>query len=118
MGPPPAWRTAFRTAAFGWVELLAHRAHGALAERSGWEAGRLAEAMAPYWAEYGSLEIDAEARSLRYFTLTEHPERWVITQQLADPAGDGEWRFTAVVDLAEAATDGAPTLRLESLGPL
>ena len=118
MGPPPAWRTAVRTAAFGWVELLAHRAHGALAERSGWEAGRLAEAMAPYWAEYGSLEIDAEARSLRYFTLTEHPERWVITQQLADPAGDGEWRFTAVVDLAEAATDGAPTLRLESLGPL
>ncbi len=116
--PPAAWRTAMRTAAFGWVEMLAHRAHGALAERCGWEAGRLAEAMAPYWAEYGSMEIDAAARSSVHFTLTEHPDRWVVTQQLSDPAGDGEWRFTAVVDLAIAETDGAPTLQMESLGPL
>ena len=41
----------------------------------------------------------------------------MVTQQLADPAGDGEWRLVAVVDLADAAAEGAPTLRLEHLGP-
>ena len=61
--PPAAWRTAVRTAAFGWVELLATRAYPALAERSGWDEGRLAEAMAPYWAEYDGIGTDADARS-------------------------------------------------------
>jgi len=36
-GPPRAWRTAVRTAAFGWVELLARRAYPLLAERTGLE---------------------------------------------------------------------------------
>ena len=35
----------------------------ALAERSGWNEERLAEAMAPYWAEYDGIGIDADARS-------------------------------------------------------
>ena len=34
----------------------------------------------------------------------------------ARPAGDGEWRFVAVVDLDLAKADGAPTLQLEQLG--
>ena len=74
--------------------------------------------MAPYWAEYGSLEIDGDARAATHFTLTEAADRWVVTQQLVDPEGDGEWRFTAVVDLAAAEADGAPTLQMESLQPL
>ena len=68
--PPAAWRTAVRTAAFGWVELLATRAYPALAERSGWDEDRLAEAMAPYWAEYDGIGTDADARSTAAFTLT------------------------------------------------
>ena len=35
-GPPPAWRAAVRTAAFGWIELLARRQYGLLADRTGW----------------------------------------------------------------------------------
>ena len=116
--PPPAWRTAVRTAAFGWVELLAHRGHGALAERSGWDEARVRQAMEPYWAEYDSIAIDTDARHRRHFTLTEYPDRWEVTQQLVDPAGDGEWRFSAVINLADAETDGAPMLRMQSLGPL
>jgi hypothetical protein len=105
-----------RTAAFGWVELLATRALATLAERSGWSEARLAAAMADYWAEYDAIGIDADARSTAHFELDEGPDRWVVTQRLADPAGDGEWRFVAVIDLDEAKAQGAPTLRLDDLG--
>jgi len=116
IGPPPAWRTAVRTAAFGWVELLAARNHATLADRSGWTVQQIAEAMAPYWAEFGSIGIDSAARSARHFQLVETAERWTITQQLVDPEDDGEWRFVATVDIAAAMADGGPTLQLQALG--
>jgi hypothetical protein len=114
--PPAAWRTAVRTAAFGWVELLATRAYPALAERSGWTADDLHAAMAPYWLEYDHIVIDAEARAATHFDVVEEPGRWVVTQRLTDPAGDGEWHFVAAVDLARAEAEGAPTLQLATLG--
>ncbi len=73
--------------------------------------------MAPYWAEYDAIATDADARSAARFALVEEPERWIVTQRLVDPAGDGEWRFVATVDLDAARTDGAPTLSLDALGP-
>jgi len=115
-GPPPAWRTAVRTAIFGWVELLASRRYGALAERTGWEASRLADAMAGYWDEHDAIGIDADARSSAELTLVEEGATWVVTQRLVDPAGTREWRIVASVDLDAAAAEGAPTLRLELLG--
>ena len=115
-GPPAAWRTTVRTAAFGWVELLATRRYDALAGRTGWPAEQLAEATEPYWAEYDEIGIDGDARATTYLELRDEPGRWVITQRLADPSGDGEWRLIATVDLAAALAEGAPELRLESLG--
>ena len=117
-GPPPAWRTAVRRAAFGWVELLATRRYDVLAERcgGGWTAERLAAALQPFWAEYPEMPTDADARSTANFALAEEPGRWVLTQRLADPAGDGEWHFVATVDLAAAELEGAPTLALQTLG--
>jgi superfamily II RNA helicase len=115
-GPPAAWRTAVRTAAFGWVELLARRSNAVLAERSGWDATRLRDAMAPYWSEYGSIDIGADARSAEHFRLVDEPGRWRIEQTIVDPADDREWRFVASVDLEAALAEGAPTLRLEQLG--
>ena len=44
-------------------------------------------------------------------------ERWTVTQQLVDPADDGEWRFVATVDLATSMAEGGPTLVLRELGP-
>jgi superfamily II RNA helicase len=116
-GPPRAWRTAVRTAAFGWVELLARRAYPALAERTGWSADRLAEVMAPYWARHEAIGTDGAARSGDWFSLVEEPGRWRLVQRLVDPDGDGDWRLLASVDLVAAEDDGAPTLRLEALGP-
>ena len=77
---------------------------------------RLIEAMGPYWDEYDALLVDADARSATHVQFVDEPGRWVVTQFLADPDGDGEWRFTAVVDLERAMADGAPTLELSSLG--
>ena len=118
LGPPKAWRTAARTAAFGWVELLARRAYAPLAARagSGWTPELLAQAMAPYWAEHQALGIDAAARSAAHVTFTDEPGRWVLVQHLVDPSGTGEWRFTATVDLAAAEEAGVPTLVLQSIG--
>jgi hypothetical protein len=115
-GPPPAWKTLVRTAAFGWVELLATRSHATLADRAGWTEAALAEAMAPYWEEYDAILTDGDARSAAAFTLTEEPDRWTVVQRLTDPAGDGEWRFIAFVDLPAAMEEGAPSLVLASLG--
>ncbi len=116
VGPPPAWRTAVRTAAFGWVELLATRRHVAMAERSGWTEAEIAAAIRPYWDSYATVGIDSAARSLRHFSLDETTDRWTVTQQLVDPDGDGEWRFVATVDIALALAEGGPTLVLKQLG--
>jgi superfamily II RNA helicase len=115
-GPPAAWRTSIRTAAFGWVELLATRRHGALAERSGWSEERLATTMAAYWSEYDAILTDADARSTSAFELHESADRWTVTQRLTDPDGDGDWRFVAEVDIATALEAGAPSLQLVDLG--
>ncbi|MEQ1698617.1 MAG: DUF3516 domain-containing protein [Ilumatobacteraceae bacterium] len=117
IGPPPAWRTAIRTAAFGWLELLATRRHAALAERTGWDEARITAAMAPYWQQFDNIGIDSAARSLRHFQLEETAERWTVTQQLVDPEDDGEWRFVATVDISAAMAEGGPTLVLRELGP-
>ena len=117
LGPPPAWRTAVRTAAFGWVELLAARSYVLLADRTGWSDRQLADTMQPYWTEYPGIDIDAHARSAAFFSLAEETDRWVITQRLVDPAGDGEWHFVATVDLELAMSEGAPSLQMQSLGP-
>ena len=97
---------------------MARRAYPVLAERCGWDEARLREAMAPYWAEYDGIAIDAEARAQRYVRIVDEPGRWLVEQTLVDPAGDGEWRLVATVDLAQAELDGAPTLRLHHLGSL
>lgn len=116
-GPPPSWRTAVRTAAFGWVELLARRDYETLATRAGADSGALASAMLPYWEVHNTIGIDTVARGADWFSLAEHPDRWVITQRLCDPDGDGDWRFVAEVDIAAALAEGAPHLQLVSLGP-
>ena len=72
--------------------------------------------MAPYWQTHDALGIDGDARSAAHFVLSEEPDRWVITQQLADPAGDGDWRFIATMDIATALDEGAPALVLQELG--
>jgi hypothetical protein len=105
-----------RTAAFGWVELLARRHHAVLAERTGWDVDRLIEAMGPYWDEYDALLVDADARSATHV---------LVRRRAGSLGGHPAWSIPTVtasggspptVDLERAMADGAPTLELSSLG--
>ena len=115
-GPPRAWRTTVRTAAFGWVSLLARRAYMALAERAGVDVLAIGPAMAEYWATYPEISTDTDARTNQYYVLDEDAETWTVRQRFADPEKDYEWGYTATVDIASAMEEGAPTLRLVSIG--
>jgi hypothetical protein len=117
-GPPKAWKTAARTAAFGWIELLALKRHDRLADRCGWSQQELYEAMQPYWAEFDSIGTDTTARSNSFFQISEEPDRWVITQRISDPLDDGAWRLMIEIPLVESMEIGQPVLRLMSLGPI
>ncbi len=121
-GPPKAWKTAVRTAAFGWVEMFARRAYGPMADRTNTEEFGLYTAMASYWATYREIRTDGDARSAAFFSLEDDPnsttKMWLVRQRFSDPEGDGEWGFSATVDLDAAMEAGAPTLVLRSIGPL
>lgn len=137
---PHAMRTAVRTALFHRVELMSRDAVEALAREdadSGWDEARWDDALARYWAEYDWIGIDQAARSASMCLIEEHPSAadlaaagdedaagrvastrfWLVTQTLADPRGDGDWRITALVDVDESDRIGAVALKILDVGP-
>ena len=93
-----------RNEVFGWVQLLARRAHGELAARladgglNTWTEADLDSAMAPYWAEHDAIGIDGEARSRSWFDIDHGAGR--VAQRLLDPDGHCEWTVEARIDRA------------------
>ena len=73
--PPPAWRTAVRTAAFGWVDLLAARCVRRARRAQRVDRGRRC---ARRWRRTGTSTTpsltDADARSAAWFDLAEEPD--------------------------------------------
>ena len=121
VGPPPAWRTSIRTAAFGWVELLARKAYPAFSERiegapTPWD---LENMLSDYWSDHASIETTTDARSAAYFSIDDSVAGiWTMTQRLNDPDGDGDWRILGTVDLVRAVDDGGPTLVFKAISRL
>lgn len=118
-GPPPAWRTAMRTAAFGWVELLARRSWAALADRTGWGSERLIEVMTPYsHASTRSASTPTPARSPTSRSPPSSPaggwspSSWPTRRATASGASSRRSTFAASAD------EGAPLMVLQQLGPL
>jgi superfamily II RNA helicase len=113
-----AFRVMVRNEVFRWVQLVAARDLAALAEvppvheEEPWTAQALAEAVAPYWEEHGSVRLDPEARGPVHFSLREDGLRWSVRQTLLDPEGWGEWALTGVVDLAASREAGEAVVRL------
>jgi superfamily II RNA helicase len=122
--PPPvtanarAFSVMVRNAAFRRVELLARRDFAALGELdgdSGWDAGRWADAAAPYFAEHDSVGIGPDARSAGLVDLERSDGRWQVTQVLDDPAGYREWVLQLEVDLEASDAAGEPAVIMRSL---
>ncbi len=128
-GPPPpprgvtandrAFRVMVRNELFLWVELLARRAHAALAERLAsprWTAEALGEAMAGYWAAHDAVGIGAEARGADLLALVASAGEWTVRQALDDPDGDHDWALSASVDLGASDEEGRAVVELVSIG--
>jgi superfamily II RNA helicase len=120
--PPPvtanrrAFRVLVRNAMFRRVELAAIRRYDLLAEldpETDWAA-----AMSAYFEEYDDVATDADARGPHLLLIEELPDRWMVRQIFADPAGDHDWGITAEVDLAASDEGGEAVIRITAVGPV
>ena len=91
---------------------------GELDGASGWNQQAWEDAIEDYYAEYGELGIDGDARSAALVDITPGPDHWEVRQVFADPRGDRDWAITARVDVA--ASDEADEVVVEVLdvGPM
>jgi hypothetical protein len=89
-------------------------------EGSTWTAERLAEEIAPFFAEHGSIVVTPVARSPRKTVLAEVAPRVFAAQQiLVDPEGDEDYAIHARIDLSEPLSVGqenAPLIELVRIG--
>ncbi|NNE18892.1 MAG: DUF3516 domain-containing protein, partial [Myxococcales bacterium] len=115
--------TMVRNAVWKIVRFLAfkqyERAEEALSEASDtndWTAERFAEALAPYWAEYGAIQIGPNARSGAQVQVERRDADWLLTQILLDPDEHRSWHLRFRVDLDASREAGATVLTLQSLG--
>ncbi len=116
--------TMVRNAAWQIVRYLAFkqydRAAEALSEASDaneWDYARFKEALAPYWAEYDTIEIGPDARSNAQTKIEQSESSWTLTQILLDPEAHRSWHLQFDVDLQASRQSGTPTLTLHSLTP-
>jgi len=92
-----------------------------------WTAARLAETLAPYWAEHASIVTTPAARRPRNTVIQEiGARRWRAQQRIVDPEGDEDWALDCIVDLSEgrpavtvagaAHVDVGPLIMLQAIG--
>jgi hypothetical protein len=121
---PRALAARLRSDLHRLVRALAARDHATAARllvagADPWTPERLAEAMAPYWAEHTKLLTTPAARRpdhTRVEKLT--PTSFRVQQRLVDAEGDEDWALDCLVDLGEDAdrTEDQPLLDLQRIG--
>jgi hypothetical protein len=112
-----------RNASWKIVRLLSfkqyERAAEALSEvteETDWTAQRIGDALAPYWEEYGSIDIGPDARSSAQALIEPGELEWALTQILLDPNQDRSWRLRFRIHLGASREAGRPVLTLISIG--
>jgi hypothetical protein len=116
-----AFRVLVRNELFRRVQLAALDDADALGEldaASGFDAERWGGALDAYYAVHDSIGTDADARSAAMLLVEQGPDAWTVRQIFADPAGDHDWGFSAVVDLAASAEQGVAVIRVTDVGQL
>ncbi len=120
-GNQRAFRVLVRNALFRRVELAALRRWDALGELDsgpGWDAGAWQAALEPYFAEHAEILTGADARGPGLLILDQQAGRWQARQIFDDPAGDHDWGFSAVIDLAAADEAGEAVVTVTDVGQL
>jgi hypothetical protein len=116
-----AFRVLVRNALFRRVELAAlgrYEGLGELDGEAGWDAAAWRAALAPYFGEHADIGTSADARGPALLIIEELPGRWQVRQIFDDPAGDHDWGFTAVVDLAASDEAGEAVVTVTDVGQL
>jgi hypothetical protein len=116
-----AFRVLVRNALFRRVELAAlgrYEGLGELDGEAGWDAAAWQAALAPYFGEHADIGTGADARGPALLIIEELPGRWQVRQIFDDPAGDHDWGFTAVVDLAASDEAGEAVVTVTDVGQL
>ncbi len=120
-GNPRAFRVLVRNALFRRVELAALRRYDELGEldaADGWDAGAWAEAIEPYFDTHDEIGTGPDARGPGLLIIDQQPGQWAVRQIFDDPAGDHDWGFSALVDLAASDEAGEAVLRVADVGQL
>ncbi|HEY0452100.1 DEAD/DEAH box helicase [Actinophytocola sp.] len=116
-----AFRVLVRNALFHRVQLAARRDYeelGALDAESGWNAAAWADALDPYFDLHDEIGTGPDARGPKFLMIEQHPDHWQVRQIFADPAGDGDWGFTADIDLTASDELGAAAVVITAAGQL
>jgi superfamily II RNA helicase len=116
-----AFRVLVRNALFRRVELAALRRYDELGEldaEAGWDTDAWADALEPYFAEYGEIGTGSDSRGPAMLIIEEQRDRWTVRQILDDPAGDRDWGIAAEIDLDASDELGAAAVRVTGVGPL
>ena len=122
-----AFRILVRNELFRRVQLAAREDLDALAQldpefgADGWDA-----ALDAYFAEHDEIRIGPDARSAALLILDEtggpdheRPARaWAVQQILDDPAGDHDWRISAMVDLDASDEAGEAVIAVTGVARL
>jgi superfamily II RNA helicase len=127
LGPPPPWAdprafaARLRNELHALLVALARKDHeaaaAALAPGSGWGAAQLEEAMAPFWAEHGRIDVTPAARRPHNtFVRETAPRRWEAVQRIVDEEGEVDWALQCEVDLSGEFDVERPFIRLARIG--
>ena len=122
-----AFRILVRNELFRRVQLAAREDLDALAELDPeFGAERWDAALDAYFAEHDEIRIGADARSAALLIIDEtggpdqeRPARaWAVQQIIDDPAGDHDWRISAMVDLDASDEAGEAVVAVTGVGRL
>ncbi len=89
---------------------------GGVAGGEGWTAPQIEAALAPYFAEHGTLRTDPKARGPGNTLVTTREGFWDVKQILCDPEEHNEWVVECTIDLALSREAAAPVVRITRIG--
>jgi len=113
-----------RNALFAFMRAVARRDYAAAAAmvegqdaKSAWTPDRLAEAMAPFWAEHATVRTDTHARNPENTRVVSTDDGvWRVQQVIADAEDMNDWAAFVTIDLARSREAARPVMTLERIG--